>query len=252
MAPPLEVSIDKETQQLLTPLKTHFGIDYFGYGYFDDQNTALVTSNPSLQKKVLELINQGRYMPLAMHHTPGIHPWEHEIHENILCEVKNEYGYNPGVNLLIQKGNAFEKFAFASSTHANVVKLISQNYQAFMHFIHWFRENGDPMIRNMKKTTIKSIPKEISYPLSNEQTSSFIADTPIKKYPVNGLQSGNNYLTLKEVECLRYVLKLNSIKEIANQMSISVKTVEFHIKNIMEKTGVYRRSQFFEQYKYLM
>ena len=44
-------------------------------------------------------------------------------------------------------------------------------------------------------------------------------------------------LTVKEIEVLRYVCDGLEYSEIAEQMNISLRTVKFHISNILSKTG---------------
>lgn len=48
-------------------------------------------------------------------------------------------------------------------------------------------------------------------------------------------------LTLKEIEIIKLVSRGLHNKEIASSLGISVRTVEFHVSNILPKLGVSKR-----------
>ena len=51
------------------------------------------------------------------------------------------------------------------------------------------------------------------------------------------------YLTPREQECLSYLAKGDTAKEVARNLEISPRTVETHLKTIKCKTGFHSRSQ---------
>jgi two-component system invasion response regulator UvrY len=51
-------------------------------------------------------------------------------------------------------------------------------------------------------------------------------------------QSGLNSLSQREIEIISYIKKGNSSKEIADSLSISVKTVEVHRYNVLKKLNL--------------
>lgn len=53
-------------------------------------------------------------------------------------------------------------------------------------------------------------------------------------------------LTIREKECLNYVLKGHSAKIIARHLNISYRTVEIHLQNIKEKLGVHSKQALLE------
>jgi DNA-binding NarL/FixJ family response regulator len=50
-------------------------------------------------------------------------------------------------------------------------------------------------------------------------------------------------LTLRELEIVQLLVECKSNKEIASQLCISKKTVEFHLKNIYRKISVNSRTE---------
>ena len=62
---------------------------------------------------------------------------------------------------------------------------------------------------------------------------------PLKKitrhnYPLHGI-SGNLHLTPREAECVFFLLRNYTIKEVGNILELSPRTVEFYLKNIKRK-----------------
>ena len=50
-------------------------------------------------------------------------------------------------------------------------------------------------------------------------------------------------LTFREKEVFNYLIKNNSVKEIAKELNISEKTIRNHISNVIQKLGVKNRTQ---------
>jgi DNA-binding CsgD family transcriptional regulator len=52
-----------------------------------------------------------------------------------------------------------------------------------------------------------------------------------------GTQHKGVYLTRREAQCVFYLLKGCTIKDVAKQLKLSPRTVEFYVKNMRLKTG---------------
>lgn len=64
----------------------------------------------------------------------------------------------------------------------------------------------------------------------------------------SGQQDRASRLTKRELSVLERVLRGESNKEIANGLTCSVKTVEFHVSNILRKLGVSTRMRLAAQF----
>lgn len=57
------------------------------------------------------------------------------------------------------------------------------------------------------------------------------------------LKNHSYEVTRREIECLYYLSLGKSSKQIASTLNISSRTVEFHLKNLRNKTGAKNRLQ---------
>lgn len=56
----------------------------------------------------------------------------------------------------------------------------------------------------------------------------------LKKYPL-GEAYGDVYFTRREAQCMFYFLKGNNIREVAEHLDLSPRTIEFYVKNMKFK-----------------
>ncbi|MBT4879889.1 MAG: helix-turn-helix transcriptional regulator [Alphaproteobacteria bacterium] len=61
-------------------------------------------------------------------------------------------------------------------------------------------------------------------------------------------QFNSSYLTKREVECLQHLATGKIVKEVAQSLNLSPRTVDFYLKNIKEKTGCRSKSQLISLY----
>lgn len=57
----------------------------------------------------------------------------------------------------------------------------------------------------------------------------------------------NVYFTQREVECIYYLLKCYRLSDIAVTLGISIRTVEFYVKNMKSKLHCHTRQQLIEK-----
>ena len=57
------------------------------------------------------------------------------------------------------------------------------------------------------------------------------------------------HITKREKQCLKLLNQGHSIKTIANELSLSPRTVETHLKNIKNKTGLYNKPALIQLYR---
>ena len=68
-------------------------------------------------------------------------------------------------------------------------------------------------------------------------------DTAIRRTLLNSERTGLAELTSREAEVLRYLAEGSSVKEIALDLNLSVKTVEAHKNNLMHKLDIHNRAE---------
>lgn len=58
-------------------------------------------------------------------------------------------------------------------------------------------------------------------------------------------QSNSSVLTAREIQVTNLVLRKFSNREISERLSISIRTVKFHVSNVLHKVGIQNRSELF-------
>ena len=61
-------------------------------------------------------------------------------------------------------------------------------------------------------------------------------------YPLKGI-SGNLHLSPREAECVFFLLRGHTIKEVANILDLSPRTIEFYLKNIKTKLSCNKKRE---------
>ncbi len=81
---------------------------------------------------------------------------------------------------------------------------------------------------------------EPAWPMFQEELRSFLATTPSTAPPTNPIRSYG--LSKRELEVLRHIATGQTDREIAEALSLSVRTVSNHVKKILNKTGCSNRT----------
>jgi DNA-binding CsgD family transcriptional regulator len=155
-------------------------------------------------------------------------------------EIKRYFDLTHGVVYLIQNENFVEIFDFGSSN----IRIYSYSDSLFNRFSYYFKEQA-------KKILKCSIQEKILIPhinhtnknqiISENEIRSFVDSTPIKRFYLKGQYEGI-YLTLKEVECLRWCIIGKTADETARIIGCSTRTVENHLYGIKNKTGCFKQA----------
>lgn len=124
----------------------------------------------------------------------------------------------------------------------NVIDISINHLRILQKFSIYFCEVGRKIIDEMDKAKIlfekvahPKVFEDISF-CDNHEYKRFIANLKLKKYPMRGKQ-GNCFLSQREFECLLWVYKNRSMKQIGRILSLSPKTVECHIASLRKKLG---------------
>jgi DNA-binding CsgD family transcriptional regulator len=111
------------------------------------------------------------------------------------------------------------------------MKLCAENLHIFNAFIDYFKDEGRGIINAFKKEMISS-PYKLEYKQENKKTQYY------------NFRTGNEFsLSAREYECLESVILGRSMRNIANSLNLSPRTVETHIKNIKRKAGFDTKDQ---------
>lgn len=161
--------------------------------------------------------------------------------------IYDAYQFNVWTSFYIAENHPGCQYIYHFGTEANNKKSYEYYYQKIdmlKAFISYFKEkiSQNKSLKNSLSTTIK-LPspkkKEIKIDVVNrvyaqKNEIDFYKTIQINKYILNEI-GGNQHLTEKELQCLRFLKQGKSSIEISRLLNRSPRTIEEHIKNIKTK-----------------
>jgi hypothetical protein len=159
--------------------------------------------------------------------------------------LAKEFGFQNVFNIIYNKQNRIEKYTFANfDKDDDLTDFYLNNLDLLHRFILYFQFKT----RNLTKEAFNNkayvninfnlfhINDKLLNQKERDQRNLFIQETEITKIQVKD-SNFNLYITKKELECLHLLAIGKTMKEIANVLNISSRTVEDHLNNIKFKTG---------------
>lgn len=170
--------------------------------------------------------------------TPGQHLWQGYIDLNFLYDVKHDFNYDNGITIIRKHPTYEEIFNFASTTENRIIlSLYLNQLELLEQFIQYFQDKASVLIKQSLKKPIAIIDTQSFQQISEfEFTSELINVFNGDKLNLK-INGGFINLTKRESQCLSFLLKGLSAKQIARELDISYRTVEIHCDNIRKKTG---------------
>jgi DNA-binding CsgD family transcriptional regulator len=169
-----------------------------------------------------------------------------------------EFGFYNTFNIFYSRKSFIEKYTFANfnrnldltSFYINKVNLLHKFITYFKfktsHFTTDIPNKSAYLTRNLDLNNLQR--KDENY------EDIFLREIEVKRIQINA-SNLNLYVTKKELECLHLLVIGKTMKEIANILNISSRTVEDHLNNIKFKTGLTYKSQlvgfFYENFSHL-
>jgi DNA-binding CsgD family transcriptional regulator len=150
-----------------------------------------------------------------------------------------------GATFIYRFSNFTEFYEFATFQENDAINNFYVNStNLFERFIWYFKEKADKIIKEynnqkiiLPESNLNSIDLE-----DNDEVNEFIKATIIKKFPFyKGTEE--YHLSSREAECAYHLSMGKSIKEIANLVDLSPRTVEAYLNNIKAKLNVTCRSK---------
>lgn len=150
--------------------------------------------------------------------------------------------------------NYDDLYSFATTPGNNqFINHFINNIDLIKHFIAYF---NDKSVRLMQKANKMQYSTEyFDSPSAYDSniiavseklnTSEFLQKTIIKKIRLC-TDKGEITISLRELDCLRYLTKNYTFKEIGKYLALSPRTVETYINNLKDKLGCEKRSQLIE------
>ncbi|MBA8667208.1 hypothetical protein H1Q59_04805 [Holosporaceae bacterium 'Namur'] len=158
-----------------------------------------------------------------------------------------------GISFFQKKHDIIECWSFVMDcTHEQGDLFLLDNMNFLKQFILYFNHHSKSLVETLitSKISLPKLPKELVLSIINQkrQPQAITRDIQIQKYSINITENNRINLTKREVECLQNLALGKSIKEIADILDISDRTVEVYLNNIKIKSGYNHRSQLVSMY----
>ena len=247
---------------ICNPLTKYFGIKLFGYTrVFFDGGYFFSCNNLDFLKLVLhhalkdtDVSNMTVNTPIRCRSTSQTLTsllWS-EMPSSQTGQLVYDYGFWHGFNFARILPDYTEIWTFMGDKESSELDILYRdNQKALLKFVHFFNASASDIISCEAPYKGKlgfyknanNLPRELPGCKGNIAVNSFLEELHKKSKYLHKIKPELTYLTPREQECLSFLARGDTAKEVARNLEISPRTVETHLKAIKGKTGFHSRSQ---------
>lgn len=167
--------------------------------------------------------------------------WDHNSEDTVMS-LFLKHNIANGVSVYKRKNNSVEAWSFgATKEDTQAHNFYINNLHILKNFISYFNEVATDLIDDSENSKLAYFGAPISITVLKNGMPSFPAfDRAIALQNQEKLTKSK--LSKRELECLSFLSMGKSIKEIANTLQLSSRTVEAYNNNIKRKLNLYRKS----------
>lgn len=236
------LQINSDIKEICKPFFEQYGLSHFCYvRLYNDGSFYTLISNEDLYQHHLskgyliapninkqQLKNKFYYIVM---------PELEDGFNQAAYDYKNYFGLTYPIYLIERNIGYFDLYIFGSTgTGFQSINFYLSNLSLLESFKSYFHDKASSLVNKSQENKI-IIPSSMK---PNFQGLEISKDKSLAN------ENRLRLLTPREKECLCFILRGKTAKEIAGLMSISFRTVEFHIMNIKEKLNCSSRSQLIE------
>ena len=256
----VDIALDKDhisykstgkVKEICKPLFEMFDISFFRYvrAYQDRTRFVLATDHEWLEKYfdmnhyLYEFVN---FDVWPQDNFSGTSLWSGCRENHQMCKIWNHFKEHKDFthNLVIyqKRDNICELFDFfTKETNYHLVALYLTNIDVFKHFTYLFKEKAKDIIKLADARRFKVPRSAEKYHKPDWITGLLPSDRQlvldkmhIKRYYLSGRYDGV-FISEKELDCLRQLVKGKTQEEIGKELNISRRTVEYRLNNLKSK-----------------
>lgn len=215
------------------------------------QNSYFAVTNFSLDPKNLYISDSKIYGAFLWDslQTSLINPLEAKLFADKLRDAKENFDIANGIALIEKHPEHTDYFSFgASARDTSVINFYINNLQCLENFIPHFLEQAEKLLQqsSLQKIVQANQKQILSYQelYTSLQPKSYYANQFDTTNTANKLSlEENEYLTQREKMCIYYTIRGKSARETAQILSVSPRTVEFHLSNAKAKLKCKNKSE---------
>ncbi|MFT6834741.1 MAG: DNA-binding CsgD family transcriptional regulator [Francisellaceae bacterium] len=224
----------EKVNEVIKPIVKHFRLDSFNYHKtYHDRSQIRLTNQPNWYEHYLKEklylhsifeLNSKIYSPCYILLSNII------THGNILNDAK-KFGINHAITFIDPCDDGCQFFFLGTTQNdPDFLNQYISNIQLVKKFIHYFNIKAISLINEIEKYKTKSLDmkqNQLKFNQINELDKfTFISELYNLKF------------TSRELECITFLLKGNTSKQIANELNISFRTIEVYIEQLKFKLNV--------------
>lgn len=251
------VSVEKDLLEIISPLKD-LGVSDFGYAkFYPDQTYVDLFSSIPWQKIYYECFDCADIIRNDIEYlskTEGSFIlWGNTDIERESPIVNESYNLDiwHGLRIYEYTEKAIEVWHFATTKdNEQINNFYVNNIDIFKKFTVYFDYKAKPIVEKAENfkaflptsvfESLNPFPSKLSFPWENH----------IKKHRIRvGFNHEEVFLSKREVECISRAYQHKTIKEIAREINLSPRTVEFYLNNIRRKTHCYNKKDLMGLYE---
>lgn len=232
---------EEEVREICRPLFEQFNISHFGYAHIKHDGEMLRLATDTSWTEI--------YFDNFLYNDPGMYAdvnsesiGRKKIILSGLPKTAHEkflYEHNLwnclAIHENVQQGKNF--WFFCSTPNNAFVLNYYLNYpEIFDHFTNYFLNKAQHLMDTTNKK--KLIKTNMVIPQQSLIASQSLDKTRFNEKKRKSFMLRNVSLSYRELECLSYLFRGRSMKDIAKSINISARTVETHINNLKVKTSL--------------
>lgn len=244
-------SYKNEIRHMCRPLFQAIPVSYFTYEkYYYDGGCLFFPYLPKLDYEILqvghlptakELLHNTMHYTILSNNALNPAPWMH--HKKALktkLDIAEQFGTNHMIVLMFNFAEYAEMFFFGVGEKIkNYLDLFIFNMSLFEKFCIYFRDTAADIITKLEHERVR-------YDYDSNRIR--IANNPPDFFETQNFQNLNSFgFSKRQNECLYYLTKGMSLKQIAQKLRISPRTIEHYLDTVKVKLGCVNRFDLIEK-----
>ena len=251
-------SIQNELALINQPLADNLSISFLGYRrfypngklfcFFNDDRWIDYSFNTERWKSLnfQNRIKNGLSLNKPLYF---IWPRQPDPSDPVYCALY-EFNLWNGIIIIRAFEDCIESFAFCGKNkEIDVTDLYLNHTDLLERYILYFKDKAHPLLHPKTQELLIDCP--IEWPVTTVESAQmlkFKEETPIDKYPLR--HKGETIrITKQEINSVALLSHGKKIKEIANSLNLSPRTVEYYLANVKRKLGGPTNSRLIDIYK---
>jgi DNA-binding CsgD family transcriptional regulator len=250
-------TINDNLKKLCLPLFQYLELSYFEYSeFFNDGTVIYLATNlewihHSLNYEMFKdnehnsLVAKNKFYRYVLWNTLN-------LDQTTFLSSMKEFKIWNGLSVNIARETSVRVYSFATDKDINIDSFLMNHISTLDHFINYFHSEGEPLLKNAAQNKVIGkilpvfTPEEILYP-DHHKLKTFLEQTELKKFYFT-LRNNHFFLSKREMQCLSSLSKAKTMKEIAEELSLSPRTVETYIEKIKNKSGLHFKNDLIKMY----